>query len=132
MILFHISNSFFIPVCPPGFNWLDQKGCVSVATEPLSKSEALKKCRQQNPNANLMMPQTENEQKTFQNFISGLNLTGNNYFLGVTKTNGHWYWDDESAVFVMRKCFPPLNTVKIKDNIQKIIMAIQIDSQAKL
>jgi hypothetical protein len=32
-----------------------------------------------------------------------LNLTGNNYFLGMTKTNGHWYWDDGSAVFVMRK-----------------------------
>ena len=93
----------FVPVCPTGFSWMDKRGCVNVATEPLSKSEAVKKCRQQNPSANLVMPQTEYEQKMLQNFASGLNLTGNNYFLGMTKTDGHWYWDDGTAVFVMRK-----------------------------
>jgi hypothetical protein len=71
--------------------------------EPLSRPEALKKCRESNPNANLMMPKSANGQHMLERFLTGRNFMNGNFFLGMEKNNGHWFWDDGSPVFVTRK-----------------------------
>jgi len=92
-----------ISVCPPGFSWLDENGCVAMIERPLSKQEALTKCREKNTNANLVMAKTAQAQLLLQNMADGKTLSNGNFFLGMTKTNGHWYWDDGSPVFVTCK-----------------------------
>ena len=97
-----INFSPYSLVCPAGLTWLSQQGCAAVIDEALSKADALAKCQEKNPNAHLMMPKTENDQNLFIRLASGKNYT-NNFFLGMSKINNQWYWDDGSPVFVMRK-----------------------------
>jgi hypothetical protein len=101
---FNIFKINFSIVCPAGFQWLDQQGCAAVIQEPSSKSEALQKCRDKNPYANLMMPKTAYQQLKLEQLVEGVS-NASLFFLGMTKTAGYWYWDDGTAVFLKCKKF---------------------------
>jgi hypothetical protein len=78
---------FKIPtVCPDGFTWWDQLGCVSVVTAAASKAAAQQSCQAKNPAATLMMPKTANSAWQLQQLVSSLSLTDGNFFLGMSNT----------------------------------------------
>ena len=94
-----------ITACPEGFSWLDHQGCVAVVEDPLPRDEALAKCRQNNPNANLMLPKTAAGQAQLEGLVGGMPESGGSYFIGMTRVDGHWLWDDGSPVFVTSEIF---------------------------
>ena len=65
-----------ISVCPPGFEPLDNRGCVSVISEAATKSEAAQKCKEMNPWAHLLQIKTAFQQMKVQQFFSDKSLTG--------------------------------------------------------
>jgi hypothetical protein len=46
------------PVCPSGFDWMDQSGCVAFVTTAAAKEAATAQCQSINPKAKLFMPKT--------------------------------------------------------------------------
>ena len=94
---------FYLPVCPTGFEWFDQNGCVALVTTPASKANAITQCQTLNPSANLVMPKTGYNQMKLQQFLLGKTTTKMNMFLGMGNVDGKWLWDDGSPVFVRCK-----------------------------
>ena len=87
------------PVCPKGFQWYDKESCALVVNTQLGKDDALAKCKELQPSATMIMPQSKHEQLKMNQFLKR-NGFSSSIFLGAKKaSDGHWYWDDGSAVF---------------------------------
>ena len=99
--------SQFISVCPTGFTWFNQQSCVAIVQQPETKSAALKYCKDLNSRANLMMPKSEYIQLNLEQLEETWNVTSATVFIGLTKTDGYWYWDDGTSLFV--RCKDPLH-----------------------
>ena len=100
---FNHCAALFFSVCPPGFEWLDNHGCIALIEEALTKADALAKCQSKNQLAHLMMPKTKFEQLKLQQFLAGNNFTDGSFFLGMSKVDKQWLWDDGSPVFTQCK-----------------------------
>jgi hypothetical protein len=96
-------QSIFLSVCPDGFEWFDQNGCVAIITTSATKENAIKQCKSLNPSAQLMMPKTDFIQSKLEQFIAKRTTSKADFFLGMEKTDGKWIWDDGPPVFVRRK-----------------------------
>jgi hypothetical protein len=70
-----------------------------------SKTDALKQCRQLNPNSQLLMPKTAEKQQRLEEYAIVKNLPSRDFFLGMAKVGGYWMWDDLSPVFVRCKFY---------------------------
>ena len=77
--------------------------CLAVFAESLSKESAQSKCQSINPSAKLIMPKTAWTQTHLEDFANLKNFSDGKIFLGMSKNNGHWYWDDGTPVFVRCK-----------------------------
>ncbi len=95
--------TILILVCPSGFEWLDNQGCVALMTVATSKLDALNQCRQLYPNSQLMMPKTADRQHKLEKYVNAKNLSSANFYLGMTKVGNYWMWDDGTPVFVRCK-----------------------------
>jgi hypothetical protein len=74
---------------------------VALITTPASKAAAQQICQTKNPTATLMMPKNANTAMQLQQFVANKSLTSDGtFFLGMSKVNGQWIWDDGTAVFV--------------------------------
>ena len=49
------------------------------------------------------MPKTAWTQTHLEDFANLKNFSDGKIFLGMSKNNGHWYWDDGTPVFVRCK-----------------------------
>jgi hypothetical protein len=94
---------FLFLVCPNGFDWLDNQGCVFPITTAASKTDALKQCRQLNPNSQLLMSKTAERQRRIEEYAMNKNLLTGEFFLGMAKVGNYWMWDDFTPVFVRCK-----------------------------
>ena len=61
------------------------------------------KCQALNPQASLVMPKTNWTQSLLEKFGTLKNFSDGKIFLGMSKINGHWFWDDGTPVFVTCK-----------------------------
>jgi hypothetical protein len=102
LVLLFTFVCLFVSVCPTGFTWLSQQGCVAILQQPATKSVAVEQCKDLNPKSNLMMPKNEWHQMKLEQFAKIYNVTNTSFFIGLTQTDGYWYWDDGTSVFV--KC----------------------------
>ena len=67
------------------------------------KDAAVASCQTLNPGASLLMPKSINDQQVLEQFLKRSDLTSE-IFLGAEKRDsGHWFWDDEKAMFVSGK-----------------------------
>ena len=90
-------------VCPNGFEWLDNQGCIAMMTTATSKADALNQCSMLNPNSQLLMPKTADRQQEIEEYVKSKNLLSGNFYLGMTKVGNYWMWDDGTPVFVRCK-----------------------------
>ena len=87
-------------VCPNGFEWLDNQGCVALMSTATSKADALNQCRQLNPSSQLLMPKTADRQQKLEEYVEAKNISSGIFYLGMTKVGNYWMWDDGTPVFV--------------------------------
>ena len=87
-------------VCPVGFEWFNGQRCVAVIETAASKNAAVAKCKELNPLATLMMPKTMFEQIKLEQFVVEKSIAGTDFYIGMAQTDGYWFWDDGSPVFV--------------------------------
>ena len=97
-----VSLNYF-SVCPSGFDWFNQQGCVTVVTTASSKASAAQTCQGMNPLASLAMPKSDFTSMQMNQLVSSKNLTNGKFFIGMTKVGNQWIWDDGTPVFVRRK-----------------------------
>ena len=90
-------------VCPEGFEWFDQSGCIALVQTPANKDAAIAVCQKLNPRAKLMMPKTSFKQIKLQQYAESKSLSSTTFFLGMSKATGYWLWDDGTPVFVQCK-----------------------------
>jgi hypothetical protein len=64
-------------VCPNGFEWFDQTGCVAIITTPANKESAINQCKSLNPSAQLMMPKTDFLQSKLEQFLANRDHSNN-------------------------------------------------------
>jgi hypothetical protein len=97
------NKKLFRLVCPIGFSWFDHQGCVALIEIAATKDNALTQCQSLNPAAKLFMPKTGFRQLTLEQFGSNKTSTKLEVFLGMSKIDGNWIWDDGTPVFVRCK-----------------------------
>jgi hypothetical protein len=70
------------------------------------KSSAIQgKCQALNPAASLVMPKTDWTQNLLERFGNLKNFSDGKIFLGMSKINGQWFWDDGTPIFVRCNTF---------------------------
>ena len=52
-----------------------------------------------------MLPKTAAGQAQLEGLVGGMPESGGSYFIGMTRVDGHWLWDDGSPVFVTSENF---------------------------
>jgi hypothetical protein len=79
---------------------------VALIEEPSTKAEAIGKCKSKSADSgHLVIPRTSFQQMKLEQFLSKRNFTDGEFFLGMTKVQNQWLWDDGSPVFVQCNYF---------------------------
>ena len=94
-----------IPVCPDGFELLDNTRCVKIMDTGKAKTAADTDCKNENPRSTILSPKSKITHDKLEHYLTRSQLSPDtDFFLGVTFSDGQWKWDDnKEAVFTQSK-----------------------------